>query len=148
MTDASAPVVPQADQSWELTSEIQTQAIQLANSVSIPSPSAVLDPPTRSLRRSLLGASPAKDSSSGTPAATLWPTVVGNASCYPFGAIKLCTFPSTVKMTQADWMFTCWEAGLQPFGIYTYSQLYMLTWGSQVVGVPVGAVQSIVAQVG
>ena len=97
------------------------------------------------MRRNLLGGASAD--STWPPQATLWPTVVGNASCYPFGAVKLCTFPSTVRMTQADWMFTCWEAGLQPFGIYTYSQLYMLTWGSQVVGVPVGAVQSIVAQV-
>ncbi len=79
--------------------------------------------------------------------ATLLPTVVGNTSCYPLGTMILCTFPASVKMTQADWMYTCWQAGLQPLGVYSYSQLYSLTWGSLVYSLPVGAVGTVFTQV-
>ena len=132
----------------EMTSELRAQAFQLASSVSLPPRPALAY--KRSLGRVLLGSGDdgsSSKSSAWPPTVTLWPTAAGNASCYPFGVNQLCVFPGNVKMTQADWMFTCWDAGLQPFGIYTYSQLYMLTWGSQIVNVPVGTVRSIVSQV-
>ncbi|GAX84144.1 hypothetical protein CEUSTIGMA_g11567.t1 [Chlamydomonas eustigma] len=88
-------------------------------------------------------ASSASESSTSSwpPLPTLVPTLVGNASCFPFGSIELCTFPTIsafANLTQADWMYTCWQAGLEPLSVYTYSQLYMLIYGSTVYNVPAG----------
>jgi hypothetical protein len=59
----------------------------------------------------------------------------------------LCAFPASAKLTQPDWMYTCWAAGLEPLAIYSYSQLYMLTWGSSVVSLPIGNLGYVYTQV-
>lgn len=45
------------------------------------------------------------------------------AQCYPGGLYDFCVFPDTQKHTQADWMYICWDAGLEPLNIDAYATL-------------------------
>ncbi|KAG1671975.1 hypothetical protein FOA52_013347 [Chlamydomonas sp. UWO 241] len=66
----------------------------------------------------------------------LVPTVLGvNASCTPYGAFSYCVFPSNVKLSQADWMAVCWQAGLSPLSIESYAELVTMLSMTQPSGV-------------
>eukprot|EP00955_Chlamydomonas_euryale_P098583 365157-Chlamydomonas_euryale.AAC.9 len=55
------------------------------------------------------------------------PTVLGvNATCMPMGGFSYCSFPESVRLSQADWMYVCWQAGLQPFSIESYAELSLM----------------------
>ena len=135
----------------------RAQAERLAASVTIPLPSG----PARqsgqgrgllsdgASSRRWLGEGESTVTSAWPPTGTLFPTTTsaGNATCFPYGMYSLCTFPASAKLTQPDWMYTCWAAGLEPLAIYSYSQLYMLTWGSTIYSLPVGKLGFIYTQV-
>lgn len=55
------------------------------------------------------------------------PTVLGiNATCAPMGAHSYCSFPASVKLSQSDWMYVCWEAGMLPLSIDSYAELTLM----------------------
>ena len=142
---------PTSETMLPITPEIWAQAKRLLATVSVSHPSAGA-PSALLSRRALSGeggghGGEAALESAWPPTGTKVLTTAGNATCFPFGTVNLCTFPASVKLTQPDWMYTCWAAGLQPLGIYTYSQLYMFTWGSSVFGLPVGAIGNVFTQV-
>ena len=110
---ALAPELPPSRRSLrqlEVTSELAAQAKALSLSVErVHRHSQHAAAASSSSRRRLRGGS-AEVVTTWPVEPVLVPTVAGNASCYPFGVNILCTFPSTVKLTQVWTKAQAWTS--------------------------------------